>query len=614
MSLLSETPITFVPTNSGDLETQYSRCKAGLGNLHSAIIGLSRSADILKLFTEGRHFIEPIFYSGSSAFWIDYLEIAPQLYELDNEFLERHGYPIARYAELLRHMHDVFRLRFRDFVRAQKRKIKKGSFIESPLPCFVFSAEDLDKSHAEIFSQLVERFSIKPGDGPTVESPIGFHPAKSNPALRIDEKNIFVPLIPMLCEQLFENPYYIIVKDSNYFKANANNRGTAAENIIARILTNVDGLKIFSDVKLYRGKDEVDQIDALAIFGTTAIVFETKTKRLTEISKLGNTEKLIQDVREGLLGAQQQLQNTRRLLLDKNYHTARVGTEKLDLSEVTQAICISVMVHEIPSYPLLIRTIFEKENIAGIIPLTIFDLKIIAHYLNNAFDFLYYFAVRSVLDQSLSYGTEQALLGYHLKVRLNVPENVDLMYVDDDFGQRIDADYPSSLSNGGAKKLNLSFGIEIVDDLIDQIIKRAGARFFRLFSVFRGMSGAAAKELKGLLRQMERMLLQDGNTHDATMIFEKIALTFILGKSLHSIERHAQLIMAKRDAEKKFEQEYLVFLLPEASGTGKSMVIKKLSSRLILAGAAMKERRDALGVTAFSPRIPKDTWDIQSDK
>jgi hypothetical protein len=55
------------------------------------------------------------------------------------------------------------------------------------------------------------------------------------------------------------------------------------------------------------------------------------------------------------------------------------------------------MVHEIPAYSLLIRTILEKEKIGGIIPLTIFDLKVITYYLNNAFDFLYYFAVRSIL-------------------------------------------------------------------------------------------------------------------------------------------------------------------------------------------------------------------------
>jgi hypothetical protein len=270
------------------------------------------------------------------------------------------------------------------------------------------------------------------------------------------------------------------------------------------------------------------------------------------------------------------------------------------------------MVHEIPAYSLLIRTILEKEKIGGIIPLTIFDLKVITYYLNNAFDFLYYFAVRSILDQNLSYATEHALLGYHLKVRLNVPENVDLMYVDDDFGQVIDADYPSSLLKEYSNKLSLDFGISSVDGIIAQIIKLAGPEFFKLFSVFRGMSGNSAKELKGVLRGLERMYQADNRVHDATMGFSETALTFIFGESLAEIESHAKIIMAKRDAEQKFSQEYLLYVMPESKNENKRGLNKKLSSQLRVVGAAMKERRDLHGVLAFSPRVPAEAWDVKS--
>ena len=69
------------------------------------------------------------------------------------------------------------------------------------------------------------------------------------------------------------------------------------------------------DAKLSQGSRIIGQIDLAAIFGATAIVFEIKTKRLTEASKGGNTGDLINDLRLGILDAQRQLANTKSILL-----------------------------------------------------------------------------------------------------------------------------------------------------------------------------------------------------------------------------------------------------------------------------------------------------------
>jgi hypothetical protein len=613
LCLLSETPIDLTGFSWEKLEKQYADAKAVLDKLHQVVSSISDSEDISKMFSEGRHFIEPIFYSASSGFWFDYLNLAPQLYELDKPFLQKSGYFIEEFAELLRQMQETFRRRFRDYIREQRSRAKRGLSVESPLSCFIYSANNFEPSLASTFSRFTDAFSIKPGHAPLLTNPIGYHPAKARPSLQIGTDNLFVPLVPMLCEQLFESPFYSIVADKKYFSGAANNRGIAAETILGRQLKQVDKLVVLENVKLRSAGEEIDQIDALGIFGSTAIIFEVKTKRLTEVSKLGDTEKLIQDVRDGILHAQQQLQNSRRLLESKLYDDATCASgDASAILNVTKAICVSVMMHEISAYPLLIGTIFEKENVSGIIPLTIFDIKIAAFYLRNAFDFLYYFSVRSVLDKFLSYGTEYALLAYHLKVRLNVPENIDMMYIDDGIGQNIDADYPSSVKNGRSR-LTLKFGVEIVDNIVDQIIDRAGPEFFRLFSVFRGMSGASATKLKGLLRQIEKMLLQDEKAHDCTMLFSSIALTFILAPDKEQAAHHANIIMLKRDEEKRFDQEFIVSLRPEKSHS-KHGVKKKQSSHFVLLNIAMKRRtqRD-IGLTAFSPRIPTDKWEMRSE-
>ena len=98
------------------------------------------------------------------------------------------------------------------------------------------------------------------------------------------------------------------------------------------------------------------------------------------------------------------------------------------MNDLSQVICISIMTHKIPAYSLIIRTILKQDNIVGIIPISsIFDLKVITRYLSDAYEFLYYFAARTLLAEYLMYGTEQALLAFHLKARLAVPDTVDFV-------------------------------------------------------------------------------------------------------------------------------------------------------------------------------------------
>jgi hypothetical protein len=573
ISLMSEGSIDLSLPQTREMERQYTTCKIELERLHNEISAFSNSGDITKLFTEGRHFVEPIFYTAGSAFWFDHLSLAPRLYHLDRKFLCEKGFEIDEFSVLLREMHAAFKIRLRDFIREQRKNIRKHGLVSSPLPCFIFSSSDIKQIEEATYYRFIERFSVGPGTMPAVTDPLAYHPGKARPALRLSDSLVFIPSIPMLSEQLFESPFYAITQDKKYFAANANNRGIASELILAEILEPVRHLKLIKDAKLSRRGSVVGQIDLAAIFGVTAIVFEIKTKRLTEASKSGNTGDLINDIQSGILDAQRQLKNTKSLLLSKNYDSISSQSSDVELlKNVLQIVCVSVMTHEIPAYPLLIKTILESKNIAGIVPLSIFDLKVATSYLTNAFDFVYYFATRSLLDKYLMYGTEQTLLGFHLKNRLTIPDNVDRMHIDDSFSQHIDADYP-----GEDKKLKLRFGVRIVDDLVDDIVRTGDATSFRLFSVFRGMSGGSAKALGTMLRQVEKMLLKDHQAHDASMIFGKVALTFVLANSPTEARLRANALMLKRDSEKKYNQEYIIMLSPNQIRSDKGQSIGQQS-------------------------------------
>jgi hypothetical protein len=563
LALLAERNVSANEVPPRNLDEECLRCKAALDSLHNEISTTSELRNIQTGFSEAREFIEPFFYSASSAYWFDYLELAPKLYELDAPFLERCGYPIGDFCELLRTMHSMTAARIRDYARTERRNYVKSKPIRSPLQCFMFTASDFPAEEARHFQQFVDRFSLKSGQSPQLLDPLPYHPAKSRPSLLTTEMLLFAPVAAMLCEQIYESPFYAIAEDKNYFAEQANNRGICSERILLDAVSRIRGFEVTHDVRLMRNSQEIGQIDVAAAFGSIAILFEIKTKRLTEASKNGNTSRLLTDIRAGIIDAQSQLARNRSLLLNKTFDRAVVsGSESPLFDNTKHVICISVMAHEIPSYPLLIRTLMAGERESGILALTIFDLRIICHYLSNPFDFTYYMAARLELDDALLYNTEQALLAFHLQNRLILEGNVDSIYIDDGIGQQIDADYP--LTYGGEPKLAMRFGVKIIDGIIEQLIATKLPEYFRAFSVLRGMNKQSAIALGKLVLKIVVATERDRRTHDASMMFGTTVVTFVVGVDSNEANTHGNRVIAIRDqlARHNFTEEFFIFISP----------------------------------------------------
>jgi hypothetical protein len=184
-----------------------------------------------------------------------------------------------------------------------------------------------------------------------------------------------------------------------------------------------------------------------------------------------------------------------------------------------------------------------------------------------------------------------------------VPDRIDQVFIDDSFGQSIDADYPNR-----ERKLSLKFGIKVIDEIVDDIIHSADPAFFRLFSVIRGMSGSAARDASIYLKRIEKMMQKDGHPHDASMVFDDVALTFIVANDPAKARSRFDALRQKRDFEQKYAQEYILVLSPRnrASGT-------KAGSHFVIRAIAMKQNRASdAGILAFSPRIRSEDWEVNA--
>jgi hypothetical protein len=186
-------------------------------------------------------------------------------------------------------------------------------------------------------------------------------------------------------------------------------------------------------------------------------------------------------------------------------------------------------------------------------------------------------------------------------------KHIDQVFIDDSFGQTIDADYPSR-----DKRLSLKFGVKIVDEIVEDIIRTGDASLFMLFSVFRGMSGASAKEVSSLLKRIEGMLRDDGEAHDATMIFDDVALTFIVADDATAARLRFEGLRRKRDRESRYAQEYMLTLSPRVRGAARTRRTRDSNHHFAIRAIAIKQNRANYdGILAFSPRIPESGWQIR---
>src|SRR5690606_32819153 len=97
------------------------------------------------------------------------------------------------------------------------------------------------------------------------------------------------------------------------------------------------------------------------------------------------------------------------------------------------------------NYPSLVHQVhmmLDKEE-KGPTPLfiSIFDLELLAHYLPDPYDFLYYVRQRISLIDYFHAAEELVFLGYHLRRKLWKLEGYDGGMLDTDFGANIDRNY-----------------------------------------------------------------------------------------------------------------------------------------------------------------------------
>lgn len=327
------------------------------------------------------------------------------------------------------------------------------SFYKGLIELFVFRKSDFDKNTN--IDSFLDNFSISIEENLNSQfQTLGnYNLINSHPIIKLDDERYFVPIVFLLFEAVYESPFYWMwLEDKSYRDDLGSHRGRVGEEITYEFLSKVFGReRTFKSVKIQspktetstkRTKDDTD-IDILCILGSKALCVQVKSKKLTELSRSGNDEQLQKDFQGAVQDAYEQGLVSRQKILERDAKFFDESGNAIHISEeINEVYIMGITTENYPSLTHQAHVILEKNDDDPYpIVLTIFDLELLVHYLDDPFDFLYYIKQRTLLMDYFIADEEMTFLGYHLDQKLWKIPNMDIHMIEANYAQLIDRNY-----------------------------------------------------------------------------------------------------------------------------------------------------------------------------
>lgn len=265
---------------------------------------------------------------------------------------------------------------------------------------------------------------------------------KIRPVIKTDNSYI-IPLPYTVSEAIYDSPFYWMIDDKTYRNKAQKNRGDIAEHIVAKLLSRkIDSKFIHSEVEVKEVKaTTVTDIDICVVKDNKMLIFQVKSKRLSQLSKNGDIATFEKDFKLAVQDAHEQAILPYELILsNKCYFQYKDSGEKLELPKVNEIYSACVVLDSYPAITAHTRLFFHKEKVTPI-TMSIFDLEIIMEY-SKDFDTLFdYFKKRTQNSKYFIADSELGFFGGYLRTNLQKRPDSDIVAFDADFAQRFDLDY-----------------------------------------------------------------------------------------------------------------------------------------------------------------------------
>lgn len=408
-----------------------------LDNLHLALLGASNNvdkSDIIKAYRESPEMVkETIFYSGTGVYDTQLIDHLIDKYKYDETWIK------SKYGFNLNDMIDFFTcLRIGIDVRMNLPKQNGHGY-----PNYLNISNHYFNKNPKLL-KVAEAFSVpmKSKQNGTFRDIGDANEFKINPIWK-EDSNLIVPLQFALAESIYDSPYYWMLKDETYRDKALNNRGNVAEELTFTHLGKVfstDELFIGLEVELSKGKRLTD-LDVCVIRESTMIIFQVKSKRLTQLTREGDIKTFQKDFQKAVGQAHHQANVAIPNILNNTCKVFDRERKLIDISGIKDIVTACVVLDPYPAISLHTMMHFIGQKVRPI-AMSVFDLEVIVSYLNTPEKLTKYLTERGKFGNRYHADTELTYLGFYLnKGGFEERKDNEWALIDTSYAKRFDRDF-----------------------------------------------------------------------------------------------------------------------------------------------------------------------------
>ena len=478
--------------------------------------------------SSGNGLVEPIFYGGEGAYIFQYLEMGAKRYSADEAWLQNNvGMSFPSILEISGALEQLSR----DRMRNTDLWAPHEQVCRDVLSAMSFHPDDLPGIERRTLDNFLAKFSLVPGKVNQRFDAIGeYNQVHSHPSVELGDGRYWLPLHPNLAQSIYESPFYWMMQDQQYKDTALKNRGDATEVITRDLLVPVFGRpRVHRGVVVKKGRDDLTDLDVLAISGNKALIIQCKSKKLTLTARAGHAQTLRRDFTQAIQDAYDQALTGRRALLEGDCTFADSEGNRVRLPKVIDEVYILCITgdHYPAVIPQALTYLSKGDQDPHPVMMSVFDLDVVTHYLRDRFDFLYYIRQRSNHADYFLADNEMAMLGFHLRHKLYPDPDATSIMIDPGYCQLVDANFLVARGNWrdvpAAQKLFHTWRNPRFDDLVNEIKHISSRQPDRraspedaLFFLF-DQAGKGADQIFSTVLQLKRTTLRDGRMHDARL-------------------------------------------------------------------------------------------------
>ena len=468
---------------------------------------------------------ESMFYAEDGGYDFQCIEFTGKRYARDRKWLEsRLGASLERILEIPVRLVELTDARIQGIQITETFE----KFCQQVLSVFTFSRREIAGDQGVAINGFLEAFACTPGTVNRELNTVGaYNAVHSHPLIHLPDGKFLLPIHSNLAQSLYESPFYWMSNDPAYESMASKNRGEAIEEIAYEMLKKTCGdQNTYRGVKVLRGKDDVTDIDVLAVAGSKAVIVQAKSKKLTELSKQGNIESVKSDFTKAIQSAYDQALTCRESVINKVNTLRDSEGQIIELHEdLDDAYLLCLTGDHYPSVSTQLFAFLQKRaDDPYPLAMSLFDLDILTFYLTEPIDLLYYLRQRSTHSEHFFADCEMSFLAFHLRNKLYPSHSANATYIDPSTAQLIDANFPVAKGHRpqteASGRLFHKWRNEDFDQLVEALNKTGIPGFTDAIFFLFDFAGKGADTIIGRIRERKQATLFDDDIHSVTFPIE----------------------------------------------------------------------------------------------